>query len=61
MGLKMAETEQDRRALLAAATLYGVDLLALSTKHPDGSATLDWDTLAEAVTEKRLADGAGDG
>lgn len=47
------ETEQGRRALLAEAQIYGVDLAAVGTRHPDGSVTLDWDVLARAVAEKR--------
>lgn len=61
MGLGMTESELDRRALLVEAELYGVDLLALGAEQPNGSVTLDWDVLAEAVAERRLADGAGEG
>lgn len=49
----MTETEQDRRALLAEARLYGVDLIALGTEGPGGMKTLDWDVLAKAVADAR--------
>lgn len=48
-----SETELDRRALLAEAQIYGVDLFAISTQHPNGMQTVDWDVLKQAVAEVR--------
>lgn len=47
------ETETDRRALLAEAQVYGVDLMAIATQHANGMKTLDWDALRAAVDEVR--------
>lgn len=47
------ETARDREALLAEAQIYGVDLTAISTEHPNGMKTLSWDVLRKAVDKVR--------
>lgn len=47
------DTALGRLALLAEASLYGVDLVSIAEEHPGGAKTLDWDVLARAVAEKR--------
>ena len=49
--LEFPQTEQGRRALLGAAQFLGVDLVAIGTESPNGSVSLDWATLASAVSQ----------